>query len=151
MDETHYRQTYKQFNNQRCIFEKTILSRQSVCSQSHRFCLADREGVACNLELAHKRCQSLLELLRENANFALGLPKVDTALPHNKEIRIQQGGLLGIQQSLTQGGLPVQQVDDVYSLITTAIETFQSLENIPYDEVVKCIVSYEVKKRRRSS
>lgn len=151
MDETHYRKTYQQINHQRCVFEKAILTRQTACSQSHRFCLADREGVACNLEVAHKRCSALLKLLRLNANFALGIPKVDTALPHNKEIRIQHGGLLGIQQLCTKDKLPGQQINDIYSLTTSAIETFQSLEAIPFDEVVKFIVSLEIKKRRRSS
>ena len=151
MDESQYRQTYQQINHQRCVFEKSLQTRVSACSQSHRFCLADREGVACNLELAHKRCHTLLDFLRRNANFALGIPKIDTALPHNKEIRIQNGGLLGIQQALSQGTATTQHIADIYQLITASIEKFHSLESLPFDEVVKFIVSYEVKKRRRSS
>ena len=151
MDESHYRQTYQQINRQRCVFEKTILTRQSACSQSHRFCLADREGVACNHDLAHKRCSALLASLRRNANFALGIPKVDTALPHNKEIRIQHGGLLGIQQTLAKDCSQTLEVDDIYSLMTSSIETYESLESLPFDEIVKYIVRYEIKKRRRSS
>ena len=151
MDETQYRQTYQQVNRQRCVFEKAIQTRQCACSQSHRFCLADREGVSCNLELAHRRCTTLLDLLRRNANFALGIPKIDAALPHNKELRIQNGGLLGIRQLLEQDAEATTPIADIHSLITSAIERFQSLELIPYAEVVKFIVSYEVKKRRRSS
>ena len=150
MDENHYRQTYQQINRQRCVFEKSLQTRLSACSQSHRFCLVYREGVACNLDLGHKRCTALLDLLRVNANFALGIPKIDTALPHNKEIRIQNGGLLGIQQLLAKDNTPKQQIPDIHSLISQAIEKFQSLEALPFDEVVKTIVSYEVKKRRRS-
>jgi len=151
MDETQYRQTYRQVNHQRCIFEKAILTRQSACHQSHRFCLADREGIACNFELAHQRCSTLLELLRRNANFALGIAKIDSTLPHNKELRIQNGGLLGIKQLLEQDSVTTPPIEDIHHLITTTIESFSSLEAIPYEEVVKCIVSYEVKKRRRSS
>lgn len=151
MDEGHYRQTYQQINHQRCVFEKSLQTRLSACRQSHRFCLADREGVACNQELANQRCHRLLELLRRNANFALGIPKIDTALPHNKEIRIQNGGLLGIQQVLTQDKATEQHIADIHQLITASIEKFHSLEALPFDEVVKFIVSYEVKKRRRST
>ncbi len=151
MDETQYRQTYQQVNRQRCVFEKSIQTGQSNCSQSHRFCLADREGVACNLELGHRRCVTLQDLLRRNANFALGIPKIDAALPHNKELRIQNGGLLGIRQLLEQDKEASTPITDIHQLITSTIEHFQSLDGIPYAEVVRFIVSYKVKKRRRSS
>jgi hypothetical protein len=149
MDETQYRQTYQQVNRQRCVFEKALQTRQAACSQSHRFCLADREGVSCTLDLAHKRCHTLVGLLRRNANFALGLPKIDSPLPHNKEIKIQVGGLLGIQQALSDESTP-SQIEDVHALLTRAIELHGSLENIPFEQVVKFIVSYEIKRRRRS-
>ena len=150
MDENNYRQTYQQINHQRCVFEKSLQTRLTACSQSHRFCLADREGVACNLELAHKRCHALLDLLRRNANFALGITKIDTALPHNKEIRIQNGGLLGIQQALQNGTQGNCKIADIYQLINSSIEKFHDLESLPFDEIVKFIVSYQVKKRSRS-
>lgn len=149
MDENHYRHTYQQINGQRCVFEKSILTRLSSCSQSHRFCLADREGIACSNTHAHQRCTALLERLRRNANFSLGMSKVETALPHNKEIRIQNGGLLGIQKVVSNNACSEQTIADINDLITQTIETFHSIDALPYDEVVKSIVSYEVKKRRR--
>ena len=149
MDETQYRQTYRQVNRQRCVFEKALQTRQAACSQSHRFCLADREGVSCQLDLAHKRCTSLQELLRSNANFALGLPRIDSPLPHNKEIKVQLGGLLGIQHCLCEQGAE-SQIDDVHTLLTQSIERYGSLTEIPFEQVVKFIVSFEVKRRRRS-
>lgn len=151
MDETQYRQTYQQVNRQRCVFEKALQTRQCDCSQSHRFCLADREGVACHLDLAHRRCHSLLDLLRQNANFALGIPRIDTALPHNKELRIQFGGLLGMQQLLSANPKTDSTIQDVHQLVTNMIERYESLEKLPYAEIVKSIVGLELKRRRRSS
>ncbi|MFO7604050.1 MAG: hypothetical protein R6X06_09580 [Gammaproteobacteria bacterium] len=154
MDEDHYRQTYAQINDLRCVFEKSLQSRLSSCSQSHRFCLADREGIACQLALGNKRCTTLLGLIRHNANFALGRARIESALPHNQEIRVQNGGLLGIQRLLTNATTaspPAEpSISDIHELITQAIETFGSLESLPFDEIVKRIVSYEIKKRRRS-
>ena len=71
MDESHYRSTYSDINPQRCVFEKAINSRVCNCSMSQRFNLADREGVACQLSSAQKKCEKLNQHLHANARFAI--------------------------------------------------------------------------------
>lgn len=148
MEENQYRDTYHSINQCRCVFEKSINSRRCHCSLSHRFCLADREGVSCNVDLAQKRCQTLLQTLRNNAIFAMRLTRIDGALPHGKEVKVQNGGLLGLQVLLdpeydTQSG-----IQDIHQLISQAIEQYKSMDAFPYDEIVKQIACFEGRARR---
>lgn len=150
MEENQYRDTYHRINPLRCVFEKSINSRRCHCSLSHRFCLADREGVSCTVELAQKRCQSLLDTLRSNATFAVHLTRIDGALPHGKEVKVQNGGLLGLQQLLKPDCGKQSEIADIQQLINLAIEEYGSIEALPYDEIIKQVASFEGRSRRRA-
>ena len=150
MDETEYRQTYREVNEQRCVFEKAINARRCSCNKSQRFNLADREGVSCTGESSCNRCKQLLELLRNNASFALQMTSVPGPLPHAKEVKVQIGGMLGIQKLLQPEMSDDDQVHDINGLAETAVQQFGSLENLPYSEIVKSIVTFEGRLRRRS-
>ena len=150
MDETEYRQTYREVNERRCVFEKAINARRCSCSESQRFNLADREGVSCTSEIGCSRCKQLLELLRNNASFALQMTSVPGPLPHAKEVKVQIGGMLGIQKLLYPDTGDKELVDDINGLAETAAQRFNSLDNLPYSEIVKSIVNFEGRLRRRS-
>jgi hypothetical protein len=138
VEEDQYRKTYNSINERRCVFEKAILTRCCGCACAARFYLADREGVACEAAPAHNRCSHLLRLLRENARFALKVPVIGGELPHAKELKVQNGGLLGLQHVL-RPDLHAQTVIDVSGLAT--------LEQLPFREIVKSVVAYEGRRR----
>lgn len=146
VEEDQYRGTYKSINERRCVFEKALLSQRCACMCATRFYLADREGVACDSAPAQKRCGLLLQLLRENAKFALKITSIAGELPHAKEIKVQNGGLLGLQHVL-RPDLNAQNVIDVAALATLGERTFGSLEKFPYREIVKSIVAFEGRRR----
>ena len=149
VEEDQYRNTYRNVNERRCVFEKAILSRRCDCMCATRFYLADREGVACDASSAHNRCGHLIRLLRENAKFALKVTAIEGELPHAKEIKVQNGGLLGLQH-LLRPDLTAENVIDVSGLATLGERTFGSLEQFPYREIVKSIVAFEGRRRPRS-
>ena len=149
VEEKEYRSTYHKVNERRCIFEKAILSHRCACAFSIRFYLADREGIACDSATSHRRCSHLIALLRENARFALKITTLEGELPHAKEIKVQSGGLLGLQQ-LLRPDLGNNNVADVAALTTLGETTYGSLEKFPYPEIVKSIVMFEGRRRPRS-
>lgn len=148
MDEQEYRSTYHSINDQRCVFEKAILSRRCGCSHCNRFHLADREGAACESTPARGRCRDLLIQLREKAIFALRMTHLEGELPHAKEIKVQTGGLLGLRQSLT-GREDDGQVEDINGLVSDALLHFGDLDALPYPEIMQSIVRFEGRQRRR--
>lgn len=150
MDEEEFRSTYHAVNGLRCVFEKSILSRRSRCSHCARFHLADREGAACDTPPGRQRCQAFLTRLREKALFALHITHLEGELPHAKEIRVQTGGLLGLQQALAPGAAPEHgRVEDISSLITNALLRHGDLESLPYPEIMQAVVHFEGRPRRR--
>ena len=148
MEEKEYKETYHSINQRRCVFEKTINSRRCTCNQSQRFHLADREGIACKSATDNALCIEFLNSMRSNARFALHLTSADGPLPHTKEIKVQTGGLLGLQALIYPHRATDTNIENAIGLIDAAIEKYSSLEKLPYDILVQAIVKFEGRKRR---
>lgn len=147
MEENEYKSTYQDIAKNRCVFEKALTNNQCRCSMSSHFWLADREGYACKFADNAAKCSELLGKLRESSRFSLKLKNIEEKLPHNMDIRVQAGGLLGLQQAI----LPDRQgqaVTDVNELVNKSIEVCGDLDSLPYSEIVKSVVQFQVRKRR---
>lgn len=131
-------------NPKPCAFGKVILSRHCACSKAIKLYAAEREMVACSVEAEREQCSELLDLLRQNSSFALKLTHVTPPLPHGPEMRVQCGGLVGLQLE-TDGA---EEVTDVSALTAAALQKYGSLENLPYSKIVQSVVSCEVRKKR---
>jgi hypothetical protein len=150
MEEQQYKETYEAINERRCVFEKTINSRRSTCSKSVRFHLADREGIACKSASGNALCTELLTRMRSNARFALHLTHADGPLPHAKEIRVQTGGLLGLQGLIHPYLADQENVADIIATLDIALQRYSSLENLPFEIIVQGIVKFEGRKKHPS-
>lgn len=147
MDEQEYKDTYNRINQLRCVFEKAMCSLCCNCSQGTMFRLADRHGFGCQSPLDQKRCAGFLDHMRAQTRFVFKLTDIDGPLPHNKEIRVQNGGLLGVQQML---GTESERVEDVGALIRQAVEAYGTIEQVPFDRVVQSVMAYQPRPKRRS-
>lgn len=146
MDQDRFRQTYREMNERACLFEKSVLSGRCSCSQSARFCLAEREGVHCVSDEAQAQCEDLLELLRHHGRFALKLNDAAGVLPHGKAMRLQIGGLNGLFVAVTEISEPPATITDIHGLIGQAIEMFGDLKRLPFNEIVKQVAAYKGRK-----
>ena len=145
MDEKLYRNTYSSINPQRCVFEKAINSRVCNCAKGQRFNLADREGVACKSAKALKRCTQLSNSLHTNARFVLKRINVEQ-LGHAQEIKIQNGGLIGLQAEVLN--TDDQKVDDIDSVISDAEKQYGDVEKFPYSQIMQIISTYRIRARK---
>ena len=96
---------------------------------------------------ASARCHQLLDKLRENSRFILKIAHAADKLPHNMEIRVQVGGLHGMEQLLgsDQQGI----IGDIHGLITTVEAEYGNLDNLPFDRIVQSISRYQGRKSRK--
>jgi hypothetical protein len=99
MDQDAFRETYREVNENFCAFEKSVLINQCNCSKAERFCIAEREGVHCLSEEGQARCLDALSILRDHATFALR-ELTEGKLPHGKAMRVQIGGMRGLNKLL---------------------------------------------------
>jgi len=149
MDEDQYRSIYRSVNQHKCVFEKAINARRCNCSCARRFNLADREGVACDSGKRYEDCLKLLLQLRQNASFALRVARIDGQLPHANEIRVQAGGLSGLQQVVLKQDPTVPDMNDIDGLLGAAEQQFGQIEDFPYPEIIKAITRFKGRQRRR--
>lgn len=148
MEEQEYKDTYDAVNERRCIFEKTINSRRSACAKSHRFHLADREGIACTSAAGNALCIELLDRMRSKARFALHQTSATGPLPHAREIKVQTGGMLGLQAVSFPEKAGNTHVENIIGTIDKALQAYRCLDDLPYDVIVQAIVKFEGRPRR---
>ncbi len=152
MEEDEYKATYHEIAKTRCVFEKALTNNQCKCRFSRHFWLADREGYACNSDKNSSICGYLLEKLRENSRFFLKIHSVGNQLPHNVDIRVKVGGLRGLSMAMGGEESPPL-IADIKALVEQAEAQFESLDGLPYSEIVQSIASYQGrlrgKKRRK--
>lgn len=165
MNEDEYRTIYAQINPQRCVFEKTTLLRYGGCLYSHKLLLAEREAMSCQSTPAQKTCQAFLNHMREKSRFTLQVTQANAPLPHKKELRVQTGGLYGLQQYLNNKdtadtselnddhrrfdprlGPPIK---DIQQTLKEAKAKFGSISNFPFNEIVKTISLFNIRSRKK--
>jgi hypothetical protein len=149
MDNEVFRDTYRAINERYCPFEKAILTNNCACSKAERFCIAEREGVHCASDEAQARCLEVLEILRQQARFALKATKDSAVLPHAKAMRVQVGGLRGIHAALHPEIPPPARIAEVYGLLLQACERFGALSALPFQIVIQQIAAYQGRPKSR--
>lgn len=127
MDEVAYRQILAASNPCHCPFEKSVLTGCAACAKAEKRNIAEREVIACNNPEALDRCVELNDFLHHGFAFALHRLHMDGQLPHAQEMRVQCGGLKGLQMALDDH----DQVRDVFDLVVMAQQKFGSLANLP--------------------
>ena len=145
MDQDAFRETYREVNENFCAFEKSVLINQCNCSKAERFCIAEREGVHCLSEEGQARCLDALSILRDHATFALR-ELTEGKLPHGTAMRVQIGGMRGLNKLLNGDDT---QVPDVDAILQAAIQRWGSLEQLPFSEIMPSIAAYKGKTRAR--
>jgi hypothetical protein len=150
VDQDAYRRTYRKINERACVYEKSLLARLCGCSHSKKVYIAEREGVQCISDEAQEQCAELMVTLRKQARFALKSNDNNGMLPHGKAMRLQVGGLRGLYLALhPEQEAPPNAIDDVYNLIKLARETFNGLDNLPYQILIQQVAAYQGRKRKR--
>ena len=146
MDEDKYRETYRSVNPLQCPFEKTLNSHRCQCSKMERIHLADRECVGCMEKQAWQNCRDFLQLLRNSAKFALKMTEVDGPLPHGKEIKVQNGSIIGLDKLFNPEN---KKRPNIYQLLNLALAKYEKFENLPLDQLMQSIVNFKARETRK--
>ncbi len=132
MDEHAYRQVLAATPHL-CPFERSLLSACVPCSQQNSRQIAERVVLSCHSAVSWSDCVALRDAFRLNFTFALGKLHIDGPLPHAQEMRMQCGGLRGLQWVLSG----FAEVSDVAALIELAKRNYGELEQFPFMQIVQ--------------
>ena len=149
VDEQQYRQTYQDVNPIPCPFERSILTPHCACEKSQRILIAGRESGSCTAADMQKNCQSYLRYVRSKALFTLKEIRSNEPLPYGKEMKIQCGGLLGLQSIMGRGD--EQTIENVYQLMSSALGQYAYFEELPMEPILKAINQFQIRRRRGSN
>lgn len=124
-----------------CVFARALQARAAVCELATRRAHGERELIDCPSPVARENCATLAALMHERARFALRLPRPGQLLMHAQALRLQCGGLAGLQQVL-QAESP-----DVHRMIGAAHADGGRLADLPWDRIVESIVHWQGRRR----
>jgi len=128
-----------------CPFAKAILNGHSRCKFSETFHISERHGVQCTQPSTQQLCEQLSAQLHQQSHFALGVSRIPRQITSNMELRIQCGGINGLQQSC---GHKVG-IADIATLVELATDQFGVMEQLPYQQIIQSISRWSPKVRGR--
>ena len=86
-----------------------------------------------------KSCQGLVDELKRQSRFVLGISEADRMLTHAQMMKIRCGGLQGMQRVL---GLSADKPPAVREVIDAADEQYGQVADFPFDRIVQDIQGF---------
>lgn len=131
-----------------CPFSATLIKQDFGCEYAQEIIRRGGAEIACELSQAHDSCRALHQNMKAAALVEMGVEDDLLTLPHSVLVKIQFGGLLGLQQAVEPGTEDVSRVVNITALVSAAIEHFVQLDNIPYEKTTQTIIDYKLSRRR---
>ena len=144
MEENEFKSFYQNINHTPCVYQKAILSARCECPHAQKMNIAEREVVGCQFPEAREQCNALYTAFISKARFALHKLD-DTPLSHAETIKVQVGGITGLQQVLGDKA----EIPRVGNLIMKAFIQYPDLLNLPIENIVRNIVHCKVRNRKK--
>ncbi|TNF37146.1 MAG: hypothetical protein EP315_03075 [Gammaproteobacteria bacterium] len=121
-----------------CPFSKAIIGQWCRCSYAT---LAERcagKMICSHSEQHRANCHELVQQLKNNSRFILGLSNIDSDISHMQSMKIKCGGLLGMQRLLA----PETDKPAIDELISKAQQQYGDLAQFPYADIVRDITCF---------
>lgn len=133
----------------KCPFRRVLLPGDFGCR--HARAVTRREGpdIACQAPQTQPLCEAVLAALKGVGLPALGYTDDLTELPHGVAMKVQMGGLLGLQK--LAGATAVGDsaaVEDVGPLVEAAVGHYGGAGSIPCAQVVSDMSAFQLRRRR---
>jgi len=130
----------------KCAFNGTLVAGTFGCAHGEPVARRGGPDVACRSEAGHRRCAEVFERLKAAAIPAFGMEDDLLSMPHSVLMKIQHGGLVGLQRLLD--GAAGARIEDIDALMARAFARYGAAESIPCADVVGDMTGYQLKRRR---
>ncbi len=132
----------------KCAFSGALITNQFNCE--HATSVVRRAGpdVACQSATAHIQCELLFQCLKTAALPVFGFEDDLLSMPHSVLMKIQLGGLSGLQRVLDGGAQEPVEVNNIHDTLERAIGKYGSLDAVPCGAFAEEMASYQLKRRR---
>jgi len=128
-----------------CPFSKPIIGNWCKCQYANldercagkMTCLKSEQYIA--------GCYKLVDVLKEQSRFILGISQANQELTHMQLMKIRCGGLIGMQRILSD---QVDAIPDVLNIMHQAEIKYGDVLAFPFNEVVRDIKEFSHRKKR---
>lgn len=131
----------------KCPYSGTLVSELFACTQAKTVVRRGGPEVECISDSGHTRCVSLFQHMKRAALPAFGVEDDLLTMPHSVLIKIQHGGLLGLQRILGEVAGEASTVADINGLCESAVQRYRDVESIPYPTFVQDMTNYKLRRR----
>lgn len=131
-----------------CPFSATLIKQDFGCEHAQEIIRRGGAEIACNSVENHTTCSAIHQQIKAAALTQMGLEDDLLTLPHSVLVKIQFGGLLGLQKTLQPGLEDNSKVADIASLVSSAVEKFATPDKFPYEATTQSITNYKISRRR---
>jgi hypothetical protein len=135
-------------SNPICPFSATLVSGDFACRHAEAIIRRGGTEIACRSGSSHSNCLALHRAMKAVALADQGYEDDLTQIPHSLLVKIQYGGLLGLQRIMAGDGEPEAPVSDIDSLVRSAIARFGSTTDVPCDRFCEDMTAYRLPGRR---
>ena len=133
----------------KCPFCRILLPGDFRCGHASAVTRRDGPDIACGAPRVRELCDEVLARLKAVGLPALGYSDDLTELPHGVAMKVQMGGLLGLQKLAgTAAADDSAAVRDVGAVVDAAVERYGGAAAIPYADLVPGMSAFQLKRRR---
>ena len=132
----------------KCAFSGALIGKQYGCQNAMDITRREGPSIGCTSEHMQQKCALLLDELKVAALPQFGYEDDLTQMPHSVLMKIQIGGLAGLQNHLLGASNQVV-VEDIQKLLIDAEQHYGGLSEIPIAEFVQDIVDFKLARRKR--
>jgi hypothetical protein len=131
----------------KCAFSSTLVTNQFACENAEQVTRRGGPDIACTSDAAHQRCEKLFQQMKAAALPAFGVEDDLLSMPHSVLVKIQHGGLLGLQRLLESDAAGSAAVPNVHALVEQAVGKYDNLDAIPCPALVQDMTGYKLRRR----
>lgn len=132
----------------KCAFTGALIGKQYGCQCALDVTRREGPSIACTSQSMQEKCAALLHSLKSTALPQFGYEDDLSQMPHSVLIKIQMGGLAGLQRQL-QNASELYPVGDIQQLILEAEHQYHSVVNIPVTLLVPDMLDFKLPRRKR--
>ena len=134
--------------NNRCVFALPQIAEDFSCQYGELVTRRAGPDIACSSDRMCQLCSNLYEQFKIAGLAAFEYEDDLTQVPHSVWVKIQYGGLLGLQNTLDlQAGQTA--VANIATLVEQAVQNYECLERLPYQDIVPVMREFRMRRRRK--
>ena len=132
----------------KCPFQNPIIVGDFACRLGLSVTVRNAPQIHCQSEQALETCKRLYEHLKDVGLAALDMQDDLTTTPHSAYLKIQYGGLLGLQNMYEAIPTSVTTISDIHDLVSRVTENGTRTDELDYQKLSPVIKQQRLKRRR---